>query len=69
LSEREHQRVIFQEINDILKIMSTPVVFPLMFSIQEEDMIAILAVQSNWRMIENASKQSHGNQKVAPHRQ
>ena len=30
--------------------------------------IESLVVQSNWSMVENASKQSHSNRKVAPHR-
>jgi len=85
LSERELQRVLLQEVNDVFKIMRTPVGFPLVFGTQEENMVTILTmkaavsserlrniemfvIQSNWSVVENAPKQSHGNQKVAPHR-
>ena len=30
--------------------------------------IESFVIRSNWRMVENASKQSHSNRKVAPHR-
>jgi len=84
-SEGERRRVLFQEVNDVLQIMRTPVGSSLVFVTREKDMVTILAIKaanaserfrnvesfiirSNWRVVENASKQYHGNRKVAPHR-
>jgi len=46
LSEGERQRVLLQEVNDILKIMRTPIGFPFVLVTRKEKVIAILAMKA-----------------------